>query len=77
MAAAVAADSHNEMAADFWDNVFIVAVVTDTWGSDPNVVAKTLARATVEEALNTPDSAPDSSPDVASKSLIFLENNCS
>ena len=63
------------MAADFWDNISIVTVVADAWGSDPNVVAKTPARATVDEALKTPDPAPDSSPDVATKSLLFLENN--
>ena len=74
---AVAADSHGEMATDIWGNVSIVAVMADAWGSDPNVIAKTPARVTVDEALKTPDPAPDSSPDVAVKSLMFLENNYS
>ena len=65
------------MAADFWDNVSIVVVVADAWGSDPIVVATTLARATVDKALKTPDPAQDRSPDVAAKSLFFLENNYS
>ena len=62
------------MAADFWDNVSIVAVVADAWGSDPNVVAKTPARATMDDALKTQNPAPDSSPDVAAKSLFFFNN---
>ena len=57
------------IAADFWDNVSIVTVMADAWGSDLNVVAKTLARATVDQALKTLDPALDSSPDVAAKSL--------
>ena len=77
MAAAVAADNQGEMTSDFWDKVSIVAVVADAWSNDPNVVAKMRARATVDEALKTPDPAPDSSPEVAAKSLIILENNYS
>ena len=65
------------MTADFWDNVFIAAMVADAWSSDPNVVAKTPACATVDEALKTPDPAPDSSQDAAAKSLFVLENNYS
>ena len=67
----VAADSYGEMAANFWDNVSIVPVMADACGSNPNVVAKTPACATVDEALKTPDPALESSPDVAAKSLIF------
>ena len=70
MAAAVAADNQSEITSDFWDNVFIVAVVADAWGSKPNVVAKTPARATVGEALKTPDPTADSCANVAAKSLI-------
>ena len=60
------------MTADFWDSVFIVTVAADAWGSDPNVAAKTPARATVDEVLKMPDPARDSGPGVAALEYNYL-----
>ena len=62
--AAVAADNHGEVAAEFWGNVSAVLAVNDVWSSGPNIAVKTLARVAEEEELKTPHRAWVRGPDV-------------